>query len=155
MARENEDHILFLAASGDQVHFGLHEDPAAWAARREGETPITIVAGWVLPPEERRLVLSTILRDLRDEPRDGIWFQIPRARAEALLAEKAGRAGGAFAYWVPGPAAPRTSRDRPVITEQGRFDSAAEAAEAFGISRQAAWKRASVGINGWKFEDAG
>ena len=45
-------------------------------------------------------------------------------------------------------------RWRPVLTPQGRFDSLALAAKAFGFSRQNAWYRAQRERNGWRFAAA-
>ena len=45
----------------------------------------------------------------------------------------------------------RHPRARPVLTPSGRFASAALAAEAHGLTRQAASHRARNGVNGWRY----
>ena len=48
--------------------------------------------------------------------------------------------------------APHHPLYRPVVTPQGRYQTAAAAAAAHGISRQAASRRAATGTAGWHFE---
>jgi hypothetical protein len=62
--------------------------------------------------------------------------------------EKAGKPMG-FNLKVRGDGHPRS---RPVITPKGRFGSMALAAEAFGVSRQAAFQWVRDHRPGWRYE---
>jgi hypothetical protein len=152
------DLITFVAVSGGFALFGMAEDPAARVAQLQAGSPLPIelAGGWIVPPQDRVTVMDRVTRQLSDRPRHGDWIKVPREKAVALLDFEARWHDGQ--PWQirkrPRPTeAPDNAHHRAVVTPRGRFPSAAGAAEAHGISRQAAWERATRRAGGWRFED--
>lgn len=152
------DLINYVATSGEHVYFGMAEDPATEIARMRvaNPHPIDLIAGWEVAPRARAKLLETLRRELRHKPRRGEWVEVPADWAVELLRIIATSLGGK--RWHvrkrPRPIIDQPSvRNRSVLTPAGRFPSTQAAAEAHGISRQAAWERANRRSPGWRFED--
>ena len=155
------DLINYVAVCGEYAVFGIAEDPAApLAAMQVGNPyPIELIAGWVLSPADRAVVLDKVrasLRRHRIHVRQGDWFKVPQQEAVDALAQHALAYQGK-AWRVRKRPLPSDAQDnahfRPVMTPRGRFPSAGAAAHAFGYSRQAAWERAARRAGGWRFLD--
>jgi hypothetical protein len=150
------DYINYVAVSGDYVRFGMAEDPAADVAtmRDASPVPIDIAAGWLVPPGERAWLQDKLDRVFRRAPHRNGWVRVPVDQAVHALASHAEHLGGT--RWKvrkrPLPLAP-SERARPVLTPRGRYQSAQAAADAYGMSRQAVWERATRRSPGWRFED--
>ena len=153
------DLVNFVASNGGHVYFGMAEDPAAEIARMQAGTPqrIELHAGWILPPKARADLLDALKHELRKTRRRGEWYEATPDVAKAILRRNAIPLGGK--RWevrkTPLPEEPKKTPGvaRAVLTPGGRYKTAKAAGVAYGISRQAAWERASKRAAGWSFED--
>jgi hypothetical protein len=152
------DYIHYVAVSGDYAFFGLSEDPVADVAtmQRGSPVPIDLVAAWVVPPAERAGLKDRLDRKFRRAPHRGYWVKVPEDEAVGTLQMFAAYLGGKrkkLRMRRSPEEAPQPMRARAVVTPRGRYPTAKAAAEAHGISRQAAWERANRQSPGWRFED--
>ena len=72
--------------------------------------------------------------------------------AEAVKAAWARRKAAGERCWLEGRRGDAHPRAKAIVTPLGRFGSAALAAEAHGITRQAAARKARAGRDGWQVE---
>jgi hypothetical protein len=151
------DHINFYAAADGFVYFAIAEDPAARVAEMRPHCPIPIelLGGWILPPPKRAEVHRAVTSRLHAQQVSGEWFKVTREHAAETLELFAKEAGGKA--WrlrkrpVTVPKPPATARE--IVTPFGRFESAAAAARALGITRAAAAERAVRRSPGWRYAD--
>jgi hypothetical protein len=150
--------INFLATCDRFAFFGIAPDPAARVAEMQDACPlpIEVASGWIIDPRARLAVLDRVQREFRLSRAKGDWFEVERERAVAALAEQAQLAEGKG--WRvrkhPLPPKPDTGQKmRAIITPHGQFSSVVGAAQALGMTRQAAWDRARRQTPGWRFAD--
>lgn len=153
------DSILFAAGAGPFAYLGVDPDPKHAVATLQPGCPyqIKLLAGWTLPPDQRRAAAYADLKEsLAPHQVQGNWFWIDHPDAVEAIASAAKPIGGK--RWnvrtaIPvRPASPPSHNQRRILTPEGDYDSAAEAGRAYGISRQAAWERATWHVDGWYWE---
>jgi len=150
--------VNFIASCARFVFFGISPDPAAVVAemRPHCPLPIELVAGWIVPPQERGALQSAVTAKLRNARVKGSdWFRVDPERAASILAVQAKAVDGRV--WQvrkrPVTEKPPPFNAREIITPHGRFPSAAEAARALGITKAAVSERAVKRSPGWRYAD--